>query len=227
MWALKKRVGDTLEYRDGEGRPFKVKLAAQVKGSMLQGALYVAEKHFEKKFPKQGGYRSFLVGAPTEQADAVSAHLTDRLANYGMELRPAAERLAELQEVENTYISIFQALGGLGLLLGTAGLAVVVARNLSERSSEFGLLEALGYPLSALRKLASAEHRSLALWGLGIGAFSAVVGIAPMLFGEAGQSPGVGFAWLLASLVALSLFWTSLAVALSLRTSQLNALRDE
>ncbi len=227
MWALKKRIGDTLEYRDGEGRPFKVKLAAQVKGSMLQGALYVAEQHFEQKFPKQGGYRSFLVGAPTEQADAVSAHLTDRLANYGMELRPAAERLAELQEVENTYIAIFQALGGLGLLLGTAGLAVVVARNLLERSSEFGLLEALGYPLPALRKLTSAEHRSLALWGLGIGAFSATIGIAPMLFGEAGQKPGIGFIWLLASLVALCLFWTWLAVILSLRTSQLHALRDE
>ena len=112
-------------------------------------------------------------------------------------------------------------------MLGTAGLAVVVARNLLERSSEFGLLEALGYPLPALRKLASAEHRSLALWGLGIGAVSATIGIAPMLFGETGQKPGIGFIWLLASLVALCLFWTWLAVILSLRTSQLHSLRDE
>ncbi len=227
MWALKKGVGDVIEYQDGEGKLFQVRMAAVAKGSMLQGALYVDERHFEQKFPKQGGYRSFLVGAPGEQAGAVSSHLADKLANYGMELRPAAERLAELQEVENTYIAIFQALGGLGLLLGTAGLAVVVARNLLERSKEFGLLEALGYPLPALRKLASAEHRGLALWGLGIGTVSAVLGIAPMLFGEAGQKPGVGFLWLLAGLVALCLFWTWLAVTLSLRSSQLNALRDE
>ena len=112
-------------------------------------------------------------------------------------------------------------------MLGTAGLAVVVARNLLERSSEFGLLEALGYPLSALRRLASSEHMSLALWGLGIGAISAVLGTAPMLFGEAGQKPGFGFIWLLVSLVALCLFWTWLAVSLSLRTSQLHSLRDE
>ena len=144
-----------------------------------------------------------------------------------MELRPARERLAELQKVENTYITIFQALGGLGLLLGTAGLAVVVVRNLLERSAEFGLLEAIGYPLASLRNLATVEHMSLALWGLGVGALSAVVGIAPLLFGEAGQQPGIGFVWLLASLVALCLFWTWLAVALSLRTSRLSALRDE
>jgi ABC-type antimicrobial peptide transport system permease subunit len=135
--------------------------------------------------------------------------------------------LNELQEVENTYIAIFQALGGLGLLLGTAGLAVVVIRNLLERSKEFGLMEALGYSMSALRKHAIVEHRGLALWGLGVGASAALVGIAPMLFGEAGQKPGTGFAWLLAALVALSLFWTWLAVSLSLRTSRLSTLRDE
>ena len=164
---------------------------------------------------------------PSDKVEAVSGHLADRLANHGMELRPAAERLAELQEVENTYIAIFQALGGLGLLLGTAGLAVVVVRNLLERSKEFGLLEAVGYPLSSLRKLATTEHLGLALWGLGVGVVSAVLGIAPALFGEIGQNPGESFLWLLAGLVALSLFWTWLAVALSLRTSRLSALRDE
>ena len=71
------------------------------------------------------------------------------------------------------------------------------------------------------------EHRSLALWGLGVGAIAALVGIAPMLFGEAGQKPGTSFAWLLVALVALSLFWTWLAVSLSLRTSRLSTLRDE
>ena len=227
MWALKKSVGDSIEYRDGEGNSFQVRLAAVIKGSMLQGSLYVHEKHFEEKYPKQGGYRGFLVDAPSDKSEAVSVHLTDKLANYGMELRPASERLAELQKVENTYIAIFQALGGLGLLFGTAGLAVVVARNLLERSREFGLMEAVGYSLATLRQLASAEHRGLAFWGLGIGVVSATLGIAPMLLGEAGQKPGVGFIWLLASLLLLCVFWTWLAVTLVLRKSQMSSLRDE
>ena len=227
MWALKKSVGSLIEYRDAEGKPFQIKLAAVVKGSMLQGALYVDEKHFEKKFPKQGGYRGFLLDLPEDKANVVSEHLSDRLANYGLELRPTAEKLAELQEVENTYIAIFQALGGLGLLLGTAGLAVVVARNLMERSKELGLLEAIGYSLPKLRKLATSEHLCLAFWGLGIGASSAVLGIAPALFGEIGRKPGSNFFWLLVVLIALSLFWTWLSVTLSLRKSRLSALRDE
>ena len=227
LWALKKSLGDVIEYHDGEGRPFSVKLAAVVKGSMLQGSLYLDEKRFVEKFPQQGGYRAYFVDSPSDKAAATAEHLADKLANYGLELRPAAERLAELQEVENTYISIFQALGGLGLLLGTAGIAVVVVRNLLERSSEFGLLEAVGYTLPTLRRLATSEHLALALWGLGVGTASAVLGIAPAIFGATGQKPGEGFLWLLLSLAALSLFWTWLAVTLSLRGSRLPALRNE
>ena len=57
-----------------------------------------------------------------------------------MEFRSTLDRLQDLQRVENTYLSIFQGLGGLGLLLGTAGLAVVIARNVMERAREFALL---------------------------------------------------------------------------------------
>ena len=71
------------------------------------------------------------------------------------------------------------------------------------------------------------EHLSLALWGLGIGSVSAVLGISPALFGEMGQKPGGGFIWLLVGLVVLCLFWTWLAVRLSLRNSQLHSLREE
>jgi hypothetical protein len=228
MWALKKNIGDVIEYRDEEGQPFQVQLAAVVDGSMLQGALYVSEQNFQEKFPNEGGYRGFFVDPPPDKnAAQVRNHLVDRLSDYGLELGLASERLGNLQKVENTYIAIFQALGGLGLLLGTAGLAVVVARNVLERSAEFGLMEAVGYPLSGLRNFATVEHMSLALWGLGVGALSAVVGIAPMLFGGSGQKPSSALGWLFVGLVVLSMFWTWFAVTLSLRKSQLPALRNE
>ena len=144
-----------------------------------------------------------------------------------MEFSSTGERLEALQKVENTYLSIFQGLGGLGLLLGTAGLAVVIARNLVERGKEFALMEAVGYRLSKLRKLAFWEHLLLGFWGLGIGAVSAVAGIAPALFGDLGELPGAGFLWFFIALLLLSLFWTWLAVRVSLPTSRIEQLRDE
>ena len=137
MWALKMKKGDRMEFLDGSGKPFFVELAAVVTGSILQGGLYMSEDRFLEKFPKQGGYRAFLIEEKPALEGQVAEHLEDRLSNYGMEFVSTAERLRALQKVENTYLSIFQGLGGLGLLLGTAGLAVVVARNLVERGKEF------------------------------------------------------------------------------------------
>ena len=59
------------------------------------------------------------------------------LQDAGLELTPAAQRLNEFNAVQNTYLSTFQVLGGLGLLLGSAGLGVVVLRNVLERAANW------------------------------------------------------------------------------------------
>ena len=55
----------------------------------------------------------------------VSRALRDR----GLELTPAVDRLNAFNAVQNTYLDTFEVLGGLGLLLGSVGLGVVVLRS--------------------------------------------------------------------------------------------------
>ena len=45
----------------------------------------------------------------------------------------------------------FTGAGLLGLLLGSAGLGVVVLRNVLERRGELGLLQAVGFPRRSIR----------------------------------------------------------------------------
>jgi ABC-type antimicrobial peptide transport system permease subunit len=194
---------------------------------MLQGNLLISEEHFIAKFPNLGGYRFFLIDAPQERIGEVAEHLSRQLQDRGFEVTSAARRLAEFQAVENTYLSIFQALGGLGLLLGSAGLAIVVARNVLERRREFALLEAVGFLPRQVRRVVFAEHRWLILTGLIIGTLSAFVAVRPQLQNQVG-----GFPWLqmLALLIALTLgalFWTWIATRLSLRGRQVEALGSE
>lgn len=227
MWALKKGLGDRIEFIDGQGRMFEVELVATVKGSVLQGALYVDEGAFLEKFPQQGGYRSFFLAGKPNIDQQARKHLEAKLSQYGLEFQPTIERLGNLQKVENTYLSIFQGLGGLGLLLGTVGLGVVVARNIMERGKEYGLMEALGYELRTLRVFALKEHLQLALWGVGIGSVSAVVGIAPALLGVSSEMPGKEFVWFFLLLLVLGIFWTWASVLLNLKNSRLYLLRDD
>ena len=227
QWALKSGLGKTLDYRDERGGSFKVRFVGTVSGSILQGSLVISEKHFVEKFPGNGGYRFFLIDAPREKVAAVREHLSRQLADRGLELTPAGRRLAEFQAVENTYLSIFQALGGLGLLLGSAGLAIVVARNVLERRREFGLLAAVGFRQGQLRALVFAEHRWLIVCGLAVGTASAIVAVWPGLRERAGGFPYVEMALLLGGLTLGCVFWAWVATRVALRGSGVAALRSE
>jgi ABC-type antimicrobial peptide transport system permease subunit len=129
--------------------------------------------------------------------------------------------------VEITYLSIFQVLGGLGLLLGSAGLGIVVARNVLERRAEFGLLEAVGYRRAQLRRLVFAEHRWLIVCGLAVGVCSALVAVWPGLRERAGGFPLAEMALLVAALTLGCIFWAWLATRIALRGSAVAALRAE
>ena len=201
MWALQKKLGDTLDYQDERGQPFKVRLVGTLaRFHAARQSSSSPRRTSSRSIPHQGGYRFFLIDAPLDRAGEVAEQLSRALADRGMEVTPATRRLAEFQTVENTYLSIFQALGGLGLLLGSAGLAIVVARNVLERRREFGLLEAVGFQPGQLRRLVFVEHRWLILAGLVIGTVSALVAVWPQLQERASGFPLREMSLLLAAL---------------------------
>ena len=101
------------------------------------------------------------------------------------------------------------------------------ARNLVERSQETALLEAVGFRLGKIRKLSFFEHAKMACWGILIGSISAVLGIAPALFGAIRDKPETGFVWFFLTLAFLSFSWVWIAVSLTLRESQIQWLKNE
>jgi hypothetical protein len=226
-YSVKKSVGETIEYQDERGQTLKVRIVAALAGSILQGNIVIAEDEFVRHFPGSGGYRYFLIDCPAAKAGSVRADLSRALTDRGLELTSTARRLGEFKAVEDTYLAIFQALGGLGLLLGSAGLAVVVARNVLERRREFGLLAAVGFRPRQLRQLVFVEHRWLIVIALLIGTISALVGVWPNLVQKAGGFPIREMAVLLAGLALGCVFWTWLATRLALRDSGVEALRAE
>ena len=227
VWGLGKKLGDAIPSTDERGRPFRLHLVGVIANSVLQGSLLVSEASFEKRFPSEGGYRQFLIDAPIERRAAAAKALSRGLEDAGLELTPTARRLAELNAVQNTYLSIFQALGGLGLLLGSAGLGVVVLRNVLERRSELALLRAVGFRKGALRWLVLAEHWGLVVLGLGCGVVAALAAVAPALRSPGASMPMVSLPLTLAAVLASALVWTWLAAAWALRSPLLSALRNE
>ena len=222
-WALGRKLGGTVPAVDEHGQAFPLRIVAVLPGSILQGGLVMAEKNFVEKFPSAAGYRIFLVDAPNEQSGAVAEELSRGLRNRGLEVVPAWRRLAEFQAVENTYLGIFQALGGLGLLLGTAGLGIVVMRSVLERRGELALMQAVGFDRRALRRLVLSEHWLLIALGLFIGTGAALVAVLP----EGAALPGGLLTATLAGLLAGGFVFCWLAAWAALRGALLPALRNE
>jgi len=226
-WGLGKAVGDTLDFTDEQGRAFQLELIGGLAPSILQGHLIVSERHLMERFPSLGGARILLVDAPAEQRAELERLLTRRLEDLGLAIVPTAHRLAEFNTVENTYLSIFMLLGGLGVLLGSAGLGVVAARNILERRSELALLRAVGFRRARLRRLVFCEHALLALGGIVTGALAAGLAVTPALLAPETIVPWTGLLVTLGTVLAGSLAWIGLAVAAALRGSLIDALRNE
>ncbi len=227
MWGLGLGVGDTLDYEDAQGRKFRVVLAGLLAGSVLQGKVIIAEQAFLEKYPNAPGYRFFLIDAPADRVEAVSAHLTRQLEKRGLALETARARLLAFLTVQNTYIGIFTVLGGLGVLLGTAGLGVLVARHVLERRGELGLMQALGFRRGALRGLVLGEHALLLVAGLVLGVVCALVAVWPGASQSAQQLPWGFLGGLWAAVLVFGLLVCALAVVLAVRGRLLDAIRRE
>jgi len=83
-------------------------------------------------------------------------------------------------------------LGGLGVIIGTIGLGIVLMRNILERKKELALLAAIGYQQGSLFKLLFFENVFLLLAGLLCGVSAAFIGVLPSILSPSFQMP-VGY----------------------------------
>jgi hypothetical protein len=226
-WVMHKSVGDTLEYRDEQGRPYLVQIVGAVSGSILQGSLLISDGNFQARYPGRTGYGMFLIDTEPGRVDEIAEHMTSRMADVGFEATRATRRLAEFNAVQNTYLAIFQVLGGLGLLLGCAGLGTAVLRNIIERRSELGVLRALGMRETTVHRMILSEHAMLLLLGVAGGVGAAFVAIIPALRSPDAAPPLETTGWLIALVVGSGLMWIWIATAIGLRGGIVAALRAE
>jgi ABC-type antimicrobial peptide transport system permease subunit len=187
----------------------------------------MSEKNFLRLFKDEGGYSFFLLDTAPENQAVVTTALEERLSDYGFDVMSTTERLASFHRVENTYISTFQTLGALGLLLGTLGLATILLRNVLERRKELALLRAVGYNAEHFRLMALAENLFLLVCGLLTGTVCALLAIAPAFFARGGHLPTISLALLLFAVIIVGILASLLATASALKSPLLPALRAE
>ena len=202
-WGLMKKVGDTLVYLDESGEKIYLQLVGGLESSIFQGNILIADSLFTKHFPSTGGAKFMLIDGPVSSQVEIKESLQYNLTDFGLQLTSTSDRLAEFNSVTNTYLTVFMILGGLGVIIGTIGLGIVLLRNLLERRKEVALLMALGYEKKQIFKLIFVENLILLVAGIVVGILAAIVGILPSILSPSYAIPGF-FVLIITLLVFLS-----------------------
>jgi ABC-type antimicrobial peptide transport system permease subunit len=225
-YVLHRAVGEDLVIA-GSGGPITLRVVASLSDSIFQSELLMSEANFLRLFREQEGFGYLLVETGSAAREQAKATIGNALNDLGADVTGTAERLAAFHRVENTYLSTFQTLGGLGLLLGTVGLAAVLLRNVLERRRELALLAAVGFARRHLLLMAAAEHTVLVVWGIAAGMVCAAIAVVPAALERgAGLPIGSGALLLVFSVLVVTMISTLAAMAGS-PVQLVEALRSE
>lgn len=224
---LRGRVGEEFEIDYDGRRPIRFRVVGLLTNSILQGRLLIAEQQLLRHFPSISGYQFFLIRSPEGRTVETASLLEQRFRDEGFDAEDAQQQLGELLSVQNTYLSTFQSLGGLGLLLGTLGLAVVQIRSIVERRGELALLRSVGFSRSRISKVVTQEHMMLLLAGLLCGVLAALVAIIPHLLLNAASMPWRQLVAILVVILMVGLLTSFGSVRVALNSPLLQTLRRD
>ena len=226
QWSLGKEIGDTLFYRNEKGDTLGLRLIAGLSPSIFQGYILISDRNFQKNYPSVSGSSIFLIDGPEKRSKEIGEELRNVYRDNGWEMTTTTERLMEFNSVTNTYLSIFLSLGALALILGTVGLAIVLARSIFERRSEIALLQALGFTRNQIWRSLTREYLTLLILALFIGVLSAALAVWPNLILPGSGVPFRIIPGILAILIN-GIFWIALLSWSSLKSRDiLNSLRN-
>lgn len=226
-WSLGRKLGDTIEYVGENGKRWKLLLVGGLENSLFQGSVLISRQNFLRMVPDISGSKVILADAAPADLKPLVSSLAKGLTVAGPQIERSALRMARYNVVQNTYLMIFLALGGLGLIIGSAGLGVLLLRNMLERLPEFAWMRAAGFSRRDLITMLLAEHLFIFICGLCCGIIGAAAAILPALSSPAGSPPWSELAIFFACLLLTAGTVTFLTACYASRLNIVASLRNE
>ena len=206
--------GDTYVIRDPvTGRERTVEVAALAHDDfLLNGAFYGIGGLDELTSGRAVPSRFFVepTGDPTGLATAIRSRY---LAN-GADAEAVEDTVANVLVQQNGFFTLMQQFVGVGLLVGIAGIGVIMVRAVRERRRVVGVLRAVGFQPRSVGAAFMIEATFVALEGVLLGVLVAFVGSYGLAISGAGFAEGMqwGIPWVeVLGIAALALVASAVA----------------
>jgi putative ABC transport system permease protein len=210
--AVDDATGTTREFRVAAFTDHEVAVNQRINGALVTREVaedVLAERAVESRF-----YVAVDKGADPEE---VAARLQGGLLANGAQAETFRHQVRQDIATQIGFFRLMQGYLGLGLLIGIAGLGVVMVRAVRERRRQIGMLRAMGFSHRLVRTAFLVEAGFIALQGVLIGVGLAIVSSYQLLsntetFGEGSMAYEVPWATL-AVVLSVALIASILATA--------------
>lgn len=168
----------------GTGTPHELTIAALAETDWLNNGALVSRDLTTSLFGAQNIVtRSYVAVEEGADAEAVASALNSEFLAQGADAHTFDELGTEGQGQLMGFLAIMQGFLGFGLLVGIAGLGVVMVRAVRERRQEIGMLRAMGFQRGLVRTAMLSEAGLIAVQGTLIGAVLGLITTKQLLMG--------------------------------------------
>jgi putative ABC transport system permease protein len=204
-------VGDEVNLIDpvsGDGT--RLEVVALTQGDEARSGAYMSSDAVADVLGDRASMSRFYV-VSSRSPDEVAADIQGRFVANGVEARSFRAIVEDGLETNLQFMRLMQAYLALGLVVGIAGLGVVMVRAVRDRRHQIGVLRALGFIPGAVRRAFLLESTFVAMEGILVGTTLALVTASQLIAGgEFGESAEFTIPWLQLALVCGTAFVASL-----------------
>jgi putative ABC transport system permease protein len=169
-------IGDKVKAFDTvSGRTTTLTVAGKMDSDFLFSGPFVGKQFLHQFATDVTPSRHYVAVDKGADASLVAERLTGKLITYGVDAKTFEDRIGEELSTQQGFLSLMQGYLGLGLVIGIAGLGVVLVRAVRERRRQIGMLRAMGFPSRVVRQAFLVEASFLAVQGVVMGTVLALV----------------------------------------------------
>ncbi len=185
-------IGDSVRMRDPlTGRSHTFRVAAIAENDYIGNGAFVAQSRLQELFGDRAVPARYFVAATNPDA-TVRRIRTEFVAN-GADADTVHGVVATAVAQNSGFFTLMQQFVGAGLLVGVAGVGVIMFRAVRERRREVGVLRSLGISRSSVARTFMIEAGFVATLGVGIGVVIALVATYVLAISEADFAQGFEF----------------------------------
>ena len=162
-------VGDTVELRDPTTGDVTERTVAAISAAGQTLTAWMSEESVTDAVVQVAPTRLYVAVDDNADPTAVALRLQGEFIANGLQADSFRDIAVEATRVNTQFFRLMQGFLALGLVVGIAGLGVIMVRAVRERRREVGMLRSLGFQASKVRSAFLLESGFVALEGMLIG----------------------------------------------------------